>query len=175
MALVPYGSQGNGNVGNLEVSVSPSALGSGISAASQAISTVGVLENADPVALSVVYAAVQTAVAPFAAAIAALDAAIDENSVGSVVAGVLGQTTAPLLYAQMRDVEKEAKLIIAQAFLIRAGANIAGAIGPGLFAPNTQTMQVAVSQTQTVTFTPTDLTDDHGAALTSDSGIGLTI
>jgi hypothetical protein len=99
-------------------------LTAAISAVNAAITTVGTLETASPVVLNTVYQAVQNARAPFDSALAALDSSIDMVNIGSVAAGVLGHVSAPLLLAQQQAVEQEAIILVAEAYLVRVGANV---------------------------------------------------
>jgi hypothetical protein len=93
------------------------------------ISTVGRLDGTSPVVLATVYKAVQNALAPFNAAIAAFDADIDQDSVGGVVAGLPGPTLAAALLNQAFDVSQEAVTVTARAYVSRVGVNIANATG----------------------------------------------
>lgn len=88
------------------------------------ITTVGSLQQSTPVVLKTVYAAVQNALAPFQNAIAAYDTDIDTTTFGGVVAGAPAPVSAAALLNQALDVEQQARLIVAQAYVARAGVNI---------------------------------------------------
>jgi NAD-dependent oxidoreductase involved in siderophore biosynthesis len=93
------------------------------------ISTVGALQEDSPIVLQTVYNAVQNALAPFLAAIAAYDADIDTTSVGSVVTGGAGPQLAAALLNQAADVAQQARLLVAQAYVSRVGVNVLNAPG----------------------------------------------
>lgn len=88
------------------------------------ITTVGSLQQATPVVLKAVYTAVQNTLAPFQQAIAAYDADIDTTTFGGVAAGVAAPISAAALLNQALDVEQQARLVVAQAYVARAGVNI---------------------------------------------------
>lgn len=100
-----------------------------IAAVNAVISTIGTLENNPPSILATLYTAVQNARAPFDAAIAAFDADIDMTSVGGVVPGLPAPQLAAALLNQASDVMQEWLVIIAEAYLVRVGANAANAPG----------------------------------------------
>jgi len=88
------------------------------------ISVVGDLQDATPVVLATIYAAVLNALAPFEAAIAATDADIITTSVGGVVSGQPSPFLSATLLEQTLDVEQQARLIIAASYVTRVGANV---------------------------------------------------
>ena len=88
------------------------------------ISTVGKLQEATPITLKPVYAAVQNALVPFQAAIAAYDGDIDNTSVGGVVAGVPAPQLAIALLNQAQDLAQQSALVIAAAYVSRVGINV---------------------------------------------------
>jgi hypothetical protein len=100
-----------------------------IAAVNAVISTIGTLENNPPVILATIYTAVQSARVPFDNAIAAFDADIDGTSVGGVVAGLPAPQLATTLLNQASDVMQEWQVIIAEAYLVRVGANAFNAPG----------------------------------------------
>jgi hypothetical protein len=107
-----------------------SQMTAAIAAVNAAISAVGApLENSPPSVLNTVYAAVQNARVPFDNAIAAFDADIDTTSVGSVVIGLPAPQLAAALLNQASDLMQEWQVIVAEAYLVRVGANAANAPG----------------------------------------------
>lgn len=100
-----------------------------ITAVNAVISTIGTLENNSPVILATLYTAVQNARVPFDAAIAAFDADIDITSVGSVVPGLPAPQLAAALLNQASDLMQEWQVIVAEAYLVRVGANAFNAPG----------------------------------------------
>ena len=109
--------------------VNIAGLTAAISAVNAAISVVGTLESASPVVLSTVYQAVQNARAPFDNALASMDSSINMSAIGGVVAGSPAVASAAALLAQQQDVEQEAIILVAEAFLVRAGVNVLNAPG----------------------------------------------
>jgi hypothetical protein len=104
-------------------------LTAGIAAVNEVLSTVGSLQNTKPAVLSTVYAAVQNALAPFDDAIAAFDADIDTASVGGVTSGLPAPQLSAALLVQATDIEQQGRLVLARAFLSRAGVNLQNAPG----------------------------------------------
>jgi hypothetical protein len=100
-----------------------------IAAVNAAISTIGTLENNPPVILATIYTAVQSARVPFDNAIAAFDADIDITTVGGVVPGLPAPQLAAILLNQASDVMQEWQVIVAEAYLVRVGANAFNAPG----------------------------------------------
>lgn len=100
-----------------------------ITAVNAVISTIGTLENNSPVILATLYTAVQNARVPFDNAIAAFDADIDTTSVGSVVPGLPAPQLAAALLNQASDLMQEWQVIVAEAYLVRVGANAFNAPG----------------------------------------------
>jgi hypothetical protein len=100
-----------------------------IAAVNAVISTIGTLENNPPVILATIYTAVQNARVPFDNAIAAFDGDIDQTSVGGVVPGLPAPQLAATLLNQASDVMQEWQVIIAEAYLVRVGANAFNAPG----------------------------------------------
>jgi hypothetical protein len=89
------------------------------------ISTVGgSLQEATPVVLKTVYTAVQNALVPFQNAIAAFDADIDTTSVGGVIVGLAPPQMSVALLNQALDLEQQARLVVAEAYVARAGVNV---------------------------------------------------
>ena len=95
-----------------------------IAAVNAVISTVGTMQYDSPVVLTQVYVAVQNARIPFDQAFIAFENDIDETSVGSVVVGQPPQLMAQALLNQASDLNQEYKVIVAEAYLLRAGQNV---------------------------------------------------
>lgn len=106
-----------------------SQMTASIGAVNAVISTIGTLENNPPVILATIYTAVQNARVPFDAAIAAFEADIDMTSVGSVVPAIPAPQLATALLNQASDLMQEWQVIIAEAYLVRVGANAFNAPG----------------------------------------------
>ena len=93
------------------------------------ISTVGTLQEATPITLRTVYAAVQNALAPFDSAIAAYDADIITTSVGGVILGTAAPTLASILLTQSTDVGQQSLAVIGRAYVARAAVNVLNSPG----------------------------------------------
>jgi hypothetical protein len=97
--------------------------------AQAAITSVGTLEGASLPTLAPAIAAVSAALPVFDAAISSLDAGISTTTTGGVVAGQPAPDVAQALLQQTSDVQQEAMLLNARAYLRRVNANLAQAPG----------------------------------------------
>ena len=88
------------------------------------IATVGTMQYDSPVVLNTVYQAIQNNRWPYDQAFVAFEADIDQTSVGSVVVGQPAELMAQSLMNQASDLDQEYKVIIALAYLLRAGQNV---------------------------------------------------
>jgi len=100
-----------------------------IASVNAVIDTIGTMQYDSPIVLNTVYVAVQNARAPFDAAFQAFENDIDQTTVGGVDVGIPAQLMAPELLNQASDLMQEYNVIIAEAYLLRAGQNIL--IAPG--------------------------------------------
>lgn len=102
---------------------------SAIAAVNAVLSTVGTMQYDSPIVLNTVYVAIQNARAPFDAAFQAFEADIDQTSVGGVVTGQPPPLMIAALLNQASDLNQEYNVIVAEAYLLRAGQNIT--LAPG--------------------------------------------
>lgn len=95
-----------------------------IAAVNAVIATVGTMQYDSPTVLNTVYVAIQNNRAPFDQAFLAFEADIDQTSVGGVIVGQPPQLMIDELVNQASDLDQEYKVIIAEAYLLRAGQNV---------------------------------------------------